>query len=403
MIQAPISKNLDAVFTASRPFVKFLTQSKWASRMGSDGICDFVVGTPHEPPLPKYVEAIRKASVPLNSGWFGYKINEPTARQRATESLRSRVRIAFESEDLFLTNGASSALVIALAAILNLGDEVIFLSPPWFFYESMIAFARGKPVRVKVDLTTFDLDVDAIAKAISPQTRAIIINSPNNPTGKIYPAETLDRLAAKLSEASEKYGKAIYLISDESYNRILFDERKFSSPVAHYPNSFLIYSYAKALLTPGQRLGYLAVSPSMLEREKIRMAIQVTQYNFYAFPDTILMYALPEIESLCIDLAQLQQRRDILAEALQNQGYELHIPEGSWYLLPKSPIPDDTAFTQLLAEKDVFVLPGSIVELPGYFRISLTANNEMVSESLPVFDSVIKSVKGNKIILSAAS
>lgn len=400
MIQAPISDNLNAVFTASRPFVEFLTQSRWSSRMNSEGICDFVVGTPHDPALPEYVEAIRRASIPQNSGWFGYKINEPTARQVATDSLHKRVRIAFEGEDLFLTNGASSALVIALAAILNPGDEVIFLSPPWFFYKSMITFVRGKPVRVKVDLTTFDLDVDAIAEAITSQTKAIIINSPNNPTGKIYQPVTLARLAEKLSEASGKYGKAIYLISDESYNRILFDDNEFFSPAAYYPNSFLIYSYAKALLTPGQRLGYLAVSPSMLEREKIRMAVQIAQYNFYAFPDSVLMYALPEIEPLCIDLTRLQRRRDVLAQALQDQGYELHIPEGAWYILPKSPVADDLVFTQLLAEKDVFVLPGSIVELPGYFRISLTANDEMVSKSLSIFNSVIRSVKENALAAS---
>ena len=403
MIQSPVSQHLDAVFAASKPFVEFLTQSKWASRMGNEGICDFVVGTPHEMALPAYVEAIKKASEPLNHGWFGYKVNEPSARRTAAEALRKRVGVDFADEDLFLTNGASSALIVALTAILNPDDEVIFLSPPWFFYESMITFARGRPVRVRVNLDTFDLDTDAIERAISSRTRAVIINSPNNPTGKIYPPETLERLAEILSKASEKYGQAIYLISDEAYHRLLFDDNKFSSPTAYYGNSFLIYSYAKALLTPGQRLGYLAVSPAMNEREKVRFAIQATQFNLYAFPDTVHLYALPDIEPLCLDIGRLQRRRDTLASALQSYGYELHSPEGAWYLLPKSPLADDVEFTRILSEKDVYVLPGSVVEMPGYLRISLTANDEMVEKSLPIFESAINFARGNEAMPVAAA
>lgn len=397
MIRSPISQNLDAVQAASRPFVEFLMGSRWSRRMGIEGICDFVVGTPHDLPMPEYVEAIRKASIPQNSSWFGYKVNEPNARVVATENLRQRINIPFESEDLFLTNGASSAIIITLNAILNPDDEVIFLSPPWFFYESMIAFVRGKPVRVKVNLETFDLDIEAIADAITAKTRAIFINSPNNPTGKIYPPETLKKLAEVLTNASEKFGQTIYLISDESYNRILFDGNKFSSPTEFYPNSILIYSYAKALLTPGQRLGYLAISPNMFEKEKIRFAIQTAQFNIYGFPDTVHLYALPELEPLCIDLNQLQNRRDLLMNSLRKMGYELHQPEGSWYLLPKTPIPNDLEFTEKLAEKDVFVLPGSVIELSGYIRISLTANDEMVSKSLSVFESVMNTIKSMEI------
>lgn len=398
MIESTISQKLGGVFSSSKPFVEFLTRSKWASRVGSADICDFVVGTPHEEAIPEYVEAIRKASVPLRPDWFGYKVNDPQAREIAAEALRQRIGVAFENEDLFLTNGASSALIIALSAILDPDDEVIFLSPPWFFYESMINFTNGKAVRVKVDPQSFDIDVDAVASSITPRTRAIIVNSPNNPTGKIYPPETLDRLAEVLTTASEKFGKAIYLISDESYNRLIFDERKFSSPTAHYPNSFLIYSYAKALLTPGQRLGYIAISPAMNEREKIRHAVQLTQYNLYAFPDAVQLHALRDIESLSFDLNRLQQRRDLMAKALIEQGYELHIPEGAWYLLPKTPIPDDVEFARILAEQDVYVLPGSIIELSGYLRICLTANDEMVHKSLPVFESAIKSSAGKKTI-----
>jgi aspartate aminotransferase len=385
-----ISQHLDAVRAASWPFVEFLTRSAWGRRLGDAGICDFVVGNPHEMPLPAYVEAIRRASVPRHPHWFGYQTNEPAAREAAALSLRERLRVPFESEDVFLTKGASSALVVALSTLLNPGDEVIFLSPPWFFYESMIAFTRGVPVRVKVDPATFDLDVDAIAAAVSPRTRAVIVNSPNNPTGKIYPPATLERLAATLAAASAEYGRAVYLISDESYNRILFDGRDFQSPTAFYPHSFLVYSYAKALLTPGQRLGYLALPPSMPERELMRAALFTTQCSGYGFPDAVLQHALPELEPLCIDITRLQRRRDFLCDNLRRLGYEVQRPEGAWYLLPRSPLADDAAFTELLAAEDVFVLPGQVVELPGYFRISLTASDEMAERSLRGFATAIE-------------
>lgn len=393
MIETPISQHLGAVFGASRPFVDFLTNSAWARRLGATDICDFVVGNPQEMPLPQYVEAVRRASVPLHPGWFGYMTNHPEAREAAARSLRERLGIAFDAEDVFLTKGASNALVLALSTVLDPGDEVIFQSPPWFFYEPMIAFVRGVAVRARVDRASFDLDVDAIRGAISPRTRAVIVNSPNNPTGKIYPPETLARLAEVLTEASEEYGRAIYLVSDESYNRILFDGRRFASPTGYYPHAFLLYSYAKALLSPGQRLGYLALPPAMPERDRMRSAIFATQCSGYGFPDAVLQRALPDLEPLCIDLGRLQRRRDLLVEALSEMGYELHVPEGAWYLLPRSPLPDDAAFANVLASHDVFVLPGHIVDLPGYLRISLTASDEMVERSLAGFAAAIGSVQ----------
>ncbi len=390
-MEAPVSQHLEGVHAASAPFVEFLTTSAWATRMGSPGICDFVAGNPHDMPMPEYVEAIRKASIPRHPSWFAYKDNEPEAREVAAESLRARLGIPFEPDDVFMTKGASTALAIALATVVGPGDEVVFLSPPWFFYESMIAFARGVPVRVKVDPSTFDIDVDAVAAAISPRTRAVIVNSPNNPTGRIYPPETLDRLAQVLATASEEHGRSIYLLSDEAYNRILFDGRRFPSPTGHYPSSFLLYSYGKTLLTPGQRLGYLALPPSMPRRERMRSAILLTQFSGYGVPDAVLQHAMPDLEPLCIDLARLQRRRDVLVAALRAHGYEVHVPEGTFYLLPRSPVADDTAFAELLADDDVFVLPGRIVELPGYFRISLTATDEMVERAIPRFARAIES------------
>ena len=391
-MEAPVSEHLGAVARASAPFLDFLANSRWIRRAGAAGVCDFVAGNPQDMALPAYVDAIREASVPRDPGWFAYKANEAPAREAAAAALRERLGVDFEPDDVFMTKGASTALAIALATLVSPGDEVVFLSPPWFFYESMIAFARGVPVRVPVDLETFDVDVEAVAAAISPRTRAVIVNSPNNPTGRIYPPETLGRLARVLEDASQANGRTIYLLSDEAYQRILFDGRSFPSPTALYPNTLLLYSFGKTLLTPGQRLGYLALPPTMPDRERMRSSILITQFAGYGVPDAVLQHAMPVLETLCIDLDQLQRRRDLLVTELRDQGYDLHVPEGAFYLLPRSPVPDDGAFAEALAADDVFVLPGRIVELPGRFRISLTASDDMVERAVPVFRKAIEAV-----------
>ncbi|HET9442182.1 MAG TPA: aminotransferase class I/II-fold pyridoxal phosphate-dependent enzyme [Acidimicrobiales bacterium] len=392
MDELPYSGHLEEVRRLSAPFMDFLVGSQWQKRAGAEGVCDFVAGNPQDMALPAYVEAIRRASLPRDPGWFAYKGNEAPAREAAAASLRDRLGIPFEAGDVFLTKGASTALAIALATLVRPGDEVIFVSPPWFFYESMIAFARGVPRRVRVDESSFDLDLDAIAAAVTDRTRAVIVNSPNNPTGRIYPPATLAGLGELLTSASERIGRTIHLLSDEAYNRVLFDGRTFPSPCGHYPHSFLLYSYGKTLLAPGQRLGYLALPPTMPDRERMRSAILLAQFNGYGVPDAVMQQALPELEPLCIDLDQLQRRRDVLVTELRRQGYDVHAPEGTFYLLPRSPIPDDGAFADVLAADDLFVLPGHIVEMPGWFRLCLTATDRMVEDAVPRFEAAIRSV-----------
>ncbi|MGH9178132.1 MAG: aminotransferase class I/II-fold pyridoxal phosphate-dependent enzyme [Acidimicrobiales bacterium] len=388
-----ISAHAEAAHRAAAPFMEFLADSAWLHRAPGDGVCDFLFGNPQDMPVPGYVDALRRATVPHDPAWFAYKLNEAPARAAAAASLRRRLGLPYEDEDLFLTKGAWGALAIALQTVVGAGDEVIFVSPPWFFYESLIALVGGTPVRVRIDLDTFDLDLDAIAASITPRTRAIVVNSPNNPSGRIYPPALLERLGRLLTEASADHGRAIYLLSDEAYNRILFDGRSFPSPTAHYPWSFLIYSYGKTLLAPGQRLGYLALAPTMPDRGRMREAVFHVQFVAYGLPDAVLQYALPEIEPLCIDLAALQRRRDVLVGGLRSQGYELHVPEGTFYLLPRCPIPDDVAFAKGLAADDVLVLPGRLVEMPGWFRLSLTASDEMVERAIPRFKAAIDAAR----------
>lgn len=380
--------HLRVAHAAIAPFSEFFESALWARRQASRKACDFAFGNPQDMPLAAYVEAIRAASIPRDPSWFAYKGSEAVAREAAAASMRGRLGVDFDPEDVFMTKGASAALAVVLDAVVEAGDEVIFISPPWFFYEAMVLAARGVPVRVRCDPETFDLDVDAIAAALTPRTRAVLVNSPNNPTGRVYPLATLQRLAAVLDAASDANGRAVYLLSDEAYNRILFEGTDFVSPTSCYSRTFLLYSYGKTLLTPGQRLGYVALPPSMPDREEVREALQLVQLVAYGWPDAVLQYALADLERLCIDMDQLQRRRDRLVDALRGCGYDVHVPEGTFYLLPRSPIADDQRFAEMLADREVFVLPGHIVEMPGWFRISLTASDDMVERSLPAFAAV---------------
>jgi aspartate aminotransferase len=390
-LQQPVGQRIGAIATGLEAVNHFFTESTWAQQTDTSAASDFVLGNPHEPPLPEFVAALRRAVEPQNNIWYAYKRNEPVPQSVIADSLRRNRNVPFEADDIFLTNGAFAAISVTLKVICDPGDEVIFITPPWFFYESLILDAGAIPVRVSIDRSTFDLDLDAIEAAISPRTRAIIINSPNNPTGKIYPADTLVELAHLLSRASERIGHSVYLLSDEAYSRIIFDKQDFPSPASFYPSSFVIYTYAKTLLAPGQRIGYIALSPAMPDREQLRPALMTSQYvTGFAFPNALLQHALPEIEELSIDIDHLQRKRDRMVIALRGMGYELSVPEGTFYLLVRSPLADDFAFVEQLAAHDVYCLPGRVVEMPGYFRISLTANDAMIERSLPGFAAVLQ-------------
>jgi aspartate aminotransferase len=390
MAAEAISRRIAGMFTTVGPVVQFFTTSTWARRQDEAGIADFVVGNPHEMPLPAFADTLAHWSKPQHKSWFAYVMDHPDAQALVAQTLRQRYGLPFENDDIAMTNGAFAAIAVALGAIIDPGDEVIFISPPWFFYEALIVASGATPVRVKIQPETFDLDLDAIAAAITPRTRAILINSPNNPTGKIYPPATLERLAEMLTSASARNSRPVYLISDEAYSRILFDNNRFHTPVAFYPYSLLLYTYGKTLLTPGQRLGYIALPPAMPNRQQLRSAITMAQLaTGYAFPNALLQRALPDLERLSIDIDHLQRKRDRLLAALRDMGYQLHTPEGTFYLLARSPWSDDLAFTEALASHDVFVLPGALVDLPGYIRISLTANDEMIERALPGFRAAI--------------
>jgi aspartate aminotransferase len=380
------TSRIERLRASIEPFL-YWWQSPAGQRLNDPRIANFAVGNPQEMPLPGYVNALRTALEPRDKDWFAYKLSEPRSRETVAGTLASRTGLAWEPDDVFMTNAGFAALAVSFRALLEPGDEVVFLSPPWFFYEMLVLAADGAPVRVRLEPPTFDLDAGAIAAAITPRTRAVIVNTPHNPSGRVYQLDALEGLAEVLRSAADEHGHPIYLVSDEPYNRIVFDGRRAPSPAQVYPDTLVTYSYGKTLLAPGMRIGYVAIPPTMEGRDEMRERIQMAQFaTGFAFPNALLQHAIEDLEQLSIDVGALQRRRDRLIPALRSMGYEAILPEGTFYSMVRSPIPDDREFSEILARHDVLVLPGSVVELPGWFRVSLTASDEMVERGLVAFE-----------------
>jgi aspartate aminotransferase len=368
------------------PFVTFLSESRWSARAGQSGISDFVLGNPHDPVLPGFTRALERALPPRSNGWHAYPMNDPHACEVVARSLSDQTGISFDPADFVMTNGAFTGLSIALQTVIEPGDEVLYISPPWFFYVSFIRRLGGVPVSVSIDWDSFDIDLAAVEAAITPRTRAIIVNSPHNPTGRVFSAETLRQLADILTRASERHGRSIAIISDEAYRRILFDGRDCPTPAAFYPNTFVVYTFGKTLLTPGERIGFVALAPGFPDPETARAGLMVAQVlSGYGFPNALLLHAIDDLDREIIDLDYLQQKRDRMVSGLRAAGYRTSEPEGTFYLVVESPYANEWEFLDRLAEDDVFVLPGAMFESPGYIRISLTATMEMIERALPVF------------------
>jgi aspartate aminotransferase len=328
----------DAAFAGVK---QFYSTSRYAERRLDPAVCDFTFGNPHELPLPGLVDALRTHAQPHDKNWFAYKTSEEAPQAFVAEHVGRELGLAFAPADIALTTGAFAAIMVAFHHLLDPGDEAIFFEPAWFCYEPMLLAAGVVPRKLTLARPTFDLDLEALDRAIGPRTRLVIVNTPHNPTGRIYGRSVLEPLAALLDRASSRIGHRIYLLSDEPYRRLRFDGRGFVSPAAVYPWTFISYSYGKILLAPGQRIGYLAISPLMpgRERQGFQEAMLSAQMALgWCFPNAIMQYAVPDLEAMSIDQAALARRRDLLTQALERNGFDVLTPEGTFYLWARWPL-----------------------------------------------------------------
>ncbi|MGZ8845117.1 MAG: aminotransferase class I/II-fold pyridoxal phosphate-dependent enzyme [Pyrinomonadaceae bacterium] len=366
----------------------FLRESPVVARRGDPTVADLLFGDPHDPPLPGIAKALHAQVEATASAGYRYVHHLPEAREAATQALSQRTDLPFEADDIFLNTGAFSGLSLCLRAFCGPGTEVVYLSPPWFYYRSMIKSVGAVPRSVGLNPDGWTLPLDDLAAAIGSQTSAVMVNSPHNPSGRVFSDEEFAGLGEVLSEVSRRLGRHIPIISDEAYARVVYGRTHAPTPARHYAATVVVYTYGKTLLAPSLRLGYMALAPGFPDAVRMRHMFDALQpIGGWLLPSGLVQRALPDLENLCIELTPLEQRRDRLCVALREGGYSVTPAQGTFYMLVGSPDPDDEAFSRYLEGRDVLVLPGSTMEAPGTFRVSLTASDTMIDQACSFFRS----------------
>jgi aspartate aminotransferase len=292
-----------------------------------------------------------------------------------------------------MTVGAGGALNVVLKTLLNPGEEVVIPSPYFVEYNFYLDNHQGVPKMVKTQ-SDFSLNFDALEQAVSEKTKAVLINSPNNPTGKVYSEEDLKNLGELLARQSKKMGRTIYLISDEPYRKIVYDGIQVPSIFEAYPESFVVTSFSKDLSLPGERIGYAAVNPDMSDKASMMAGmILCNRVIGYVNAPAFMQRAVALLLEESVDIALYQKKRDMLCDGLAASGYEFNTPDGAFYLFPKSPVEDDVAFVSALQEENILTVPGSGFYGPGYIRIAYCVADRTIEKALPGFEKVMKTFR----------
>jgi aspartate aminotransferase len=284
---------------------------------------------------------------------------------------------------IVMTVGAAGALNDVLKALVNPGEEIMTLTP-YFMGYTHYAFVVDAVIKAVPTDANFHLDIRAIENAITEKTRVLLINSPNNPTGAIYSAAELADLGDILNRAGEKFGRRIYLVADEPYRKITYDV-KVPSIFQAYPHTVAVSSYSKELSLAGERIGYLAVHPQAEDAQLIAAAAAVINTMLCVNAPSLLQMAVAQLQGVCVDVSIYRRRRDVLCQGLAEIGYEFNVPEGAFYLFPKSPIADDVAFINTLKEELILAVPGVAFNAPGYFRLSYAVPDATITGSMAGF------------------
>jgi aspartate aminotransferase len=387
----------------SRAVSDNLAKASWIRRMfeegarlkqerGADKVLDFTLGNPEIEPPPAVLAAARRVLESEARHLHAYMPNAGHLEVRAAVArrLRAATGLAYTPNHILMTVGAGGALNTVLKALLDPGDEVLTVAPFFAEYAFYAENHGGRLVVVppKADLTP---DVRALETAISPKTRAILLNSPNNPSGVIYPASTFVEIQALL----DRTARPIVLISDEPYRALVFDDVVPPEVPLLVTRSIVATSWSKSLAIPGERIGYLAFSPRMPEAAELFEACTFTSrvLGFVNAP-ALWQWVVAEVGDQVIDVAPYREKRDLMYEGLTRIGYQCVKPQGAFYVFPRTPIDDDVAFVRLLAEESVLTVPGSGFGVPGHIRISLTVERDTVMRALPGFERAFRRAGG---------
>lgn len=365
------------------------------TRFGAENVFDFTLGNPAvEPPEAFRRELLKLAKAPV-PGMHRYMNNAgyEFTRKAVADFLVEQSGAPVTANQVVMICGAGAGLNVVLKTILNPGEEVIILTPYFVEYKFYIDNHGGLPVEVWTDRETFQPDVPAIEAAIGPNTRALLLNSPNNPTGVVYPAETLAALGQMLERKQAELRRTIYVISDEPYARLAFDGHHVPPVFRHIRNSIVVTSHSKDLALPGERIGYLAANPAMDDCALfIEGAIFCNRTLGFVNAPALMQRLVAKLQHESVDVSEYQRKRDRLYHHLTGLGFRMVKPGGGFYLFPHSPLADDVTFVRMALEHHILLVPGSGFGAPGYFRIAYCVATEVIERSLPAWERLAKDV-----------
>ena len=365
------------------------------AKFGAENVFDFSLGNPNlEPPVNFKKTLIELANDP-SPALHAYMPNAglPATRKAVADYLSENNRQTFSPDDVVMTVGAGGALNVVLKTLLNPGEEVIIPSPYFVEYNFYLDNHQGVPKIVKTK-PDFSLDLPALENAITDKTKAVLINSPNNPTGKVYSQEDLKDLGELLSVYGKKLGRPIYLVSDEPYRKIVYDGISVPSVFDAYPESFVVTSFSKDLSLPGERIGYAALNPEISDKGMIIGGmILCNRVLGYVNAPAFMQRAVAGLMRDSVDISLYQRKRDMLCNGLAECGYEFEKPGGAFYLFPKTPVEDDVAFVHALQEENILTVPGSGFMGPGHMRIAYCVDDRTIEKAMPGFERVMRKFK----------
>jgi len=387
----------------SKKIEGMITQSSWIRKMfeegiqlkrefGAENVFDFSLGNPNVEPPEVLRQVLRETVMAVIPGKHAYMPNAgyPETRRAVAGYLSGEHGLELSEEHIVMTVGAGGALNVIFKTLLDPGDEVLIPTP--FFVEYRFYVDNGGGVTVTVPTREdFSLDLTAIEAAINKNTKAVLINSPNNPTGRVYDVASLEGLAAVMRRKSGDYGRTIYLVSDEPYRDIVYDGVQVPGVMKLYGHSILVFSYSKSLSLSGERIGYIAVHPECEDAADLMGGLVLCNrmLGFVNAP-ALMQRVIARLQGVNVDAGIYKRKRDLLCEGLASVGYEVSKPEGAFYLFQKTPIADDVAFVRALQEERILAVPGSGFGGPGFIRIAYCVDDATIKNAMAGFGRVLK-------------
>ena len=361
---------------------------KRKAQIGEDNVFDFSLGNPSVPPPAQVEEALEnvlKTRDPVQVHGYTSAQGDASVRSAIAGYISKNYGVPQTADLIYMTCGAAASLAITFNALLNAGDEVITIAPYFPEYKVFCEHAGGVLVPVKGEAGTFQPDIAAVRAAITPRTKAVLINSPNNPSGVVYSEERITQLCKVLKECKER-GQTIYLIADEPYRELVFGGVKVPYIMNYYDESIVCYSFSKSLSLPGERIGYIAIDPAMRNAGEVYAAVcGAGRALGYVCAPSLFQLIIPKVLGLTADISVYERNRDTLSAALESYGFTVVRPDGAFYLFVQSPEPDSDAFAERAKEHELLIVSAKSFGVEGYVRISYCVSPEMIARSLPAF------------------